>query len=80
MTGSNPPPPSEDRRPPKPAGPGQDDNRDFANIVALVFVVALAISAFWLFKALERHSEIQSCIASGRRNCVDLAHPDASEP
>jgi hypothetical protein len=79
VTGSN-PPPSQDGRPPKPAEPGQDDNRDFANIVALVFVVALAIGAFWLFKALERHSEIQSCIASGRRNCVDLAHPDASEP
>jgi hypothetical protein len=71
VTGPNTPPSAE---------PPEDDNRDFANIVALAFVVALAIGAFWLFHELERHGEIQNCIASGRRNCVDLVHPDASAP
>ncbi len=69
-----------DANPPQ-AEPPEDDNRGFANIVALVFVVALAIGAYWLFHELERHGEIQSCIAAGRRNCAgDLVHPDASEP
>lgn len=64
-----------------PAEPPEDDNRGFANLVALAFVVALAIGAFWLFRELERHGEIQSCIASGRRNCTgDLVHPGESEP
>ena len=75
MTGAKPSLPDEDR------GPPEDGNRDFANLVALAFVVALAIGAFWLFHELERHGEIQSCIASGRRNCTgDLVHPDAPEP
>ncbi len=80
MTPANAPPPEEGPGPPRPAGPSREENRDFANIVALVFVVALAIGAFWLFKALERHGEIQNCIASGRRNCVDLLHPEAPQP
>lgn len=50
-------------------------------VVALVFVAALALGAYWLFHELERHNEIQSCIASGQRNCTgDLLHPDSSAP
>ncbi len=80
MTRPDTPPPDERGRPPRPAEPLEHENRDFANIVALVFVVALALGAYWLFQALERHGEIQNCIASGRRNCVDLMHPDAPPP
>lgn len=80
MTRPDTPPPDERRGPPPPAEPPEHENRDFANIVALVFVVGLALGAYWLFQALERHGEIQNCIASGRRNCVDLVHPDAPPP
>jgi hypothetical protein len=74
-------PPSDPvRAPPRPGEPPQGENRDFANIVALLFVVALAIGAFWLFKELQRHNDILNCVASGRRNCDDLGRPDAGAP
>ncbi len=78
MTHPNKPPPDEAPRPPQPGEPAQEENRDFANIVALVFVVALAIGGYWLFKEIERHNEILNCVASGRRNCDELVNPDAS--
>jgi hypothetical protein len=43
-------------------------------------IVALALGAFWLFKEIERHNEILNCVASGRRNCDALLHPDAPAP
>jgi hypothetical protein len=73
-------PPPDERRGPPPDERPQAENRDFANIVALVFVVALALGAYWLFKELERHNEILNCVASGRRNCDELLHPDAPAP
>jgi hypothetical protein len=79
MTHPSEPPPDPARGPP-PDEPPRGENRDFANIVALVFVVALALGAFWLFKELERHNEILNCVASGRRNCDALLHPDAPAP
>jgi hypothetical protein len=60
------------------AKPPQDDGR--GNIIALVFVVALAAGAYWLFHALERHGEIQACVASGRRDCIEFPHSDPSSP
>ncbi len=74
------PPSASDRGPSKPAASRRGRNSDFGNIVALLFVAALALGGLWLFRTLEHHNEIQNCIASGRRNCVDLVHPDASEP
>jgi len=80
VTNPNETPPDQVHKPPPPDEHAQAENRDFANIVALVFVVALALGAFWLFKELERHNEILNCVASGRRNCDALLHPDAPAP
>ena len=80
MTHPDEPPPDEVRKPPQPDEHPQGENRDFANLVALIFVVALALGAFWLFKKIERHNEILNCVASGRRNCDALVHPDAPAP
>ncbi len=53
--------------------PDEDDApRGRANIAALVFIVLLFAGAYWLFQLLEHHREIQNCIASGRRDCIDL--------
>lgn len=65
---------------PTPSEPAEEENRDFVTLVAAVFVVALTLGAIWVFNRLEYHGEIQNCIASGRRNCVDLLHPDAPPP
>jgi uncharacterized protein HemX len=80
VTHPNEPPAEQAPDPPPPDEPEPEANRDFANIVALIFVVALALGGYWLFKEIQRHNEIQNCIASGRRNCIDLVHPDASAP
>jgi len=80
MTHPSEPPPDKGRGPPKPDEPSEGENRDFVNLIALAFVVALALGAFWLFKELERHNEILNCVASGRRNCDALVHPDAPAP
>ncbi len=71
-------PPREEAPRPQPDEPPQEESRDFANIAALVFVVALAIGGYWLFTEIGRHNEILNCVASGRRNCDALVHPDAS--
>ncbi|MGO4870378.1 MAG: hypothetical protein ACLPGW_07165 [Roseiarcus sp.] len=76
MTQPNEPPAEPVRGPLQSGEPGHEENRDFANIAALVFVVVLELGAFWLFKEIQRHNEILNCVASGRRNCVDIVHPD----
>jgi hypothetical protein len=75
MTSGPPPRPDKNDARPKPR---QDEGR--GNIVALVFVVALAIGAYWLFHALERHGEIQACVASGRRDCIEFPNSGGSSP
>jgi len=57
---------------PEPDGPHDDEDRSRANIVAIVFILVLYVGAFWLFKSLQSHREIENCIASGRRDCIDL--------
>jgi len=57
---------------PEPNEPHGDEDRSRANLIAVVFIVTLFIGAFWLFKSLESHREIENCIASGRRDCIDL--------
>ena len=55
-----------------------DDNREeparrtFVNLVAAIVVLLIAIGAVWAFKALDEQRKLQSCIDSGRRDCVDL--------
>ena len=63
MTHPNEPRSDPVRGPPQPDEPRQEENRDFANIVALVFVIALAVGAFWLFEEIQRHNEILNCVA-----------------
>ena len=63
-----------------PSNPPEEGNRSRANIVALVFIVALLAAAFWVFKLLQQSNDIQNCIASGRRDCIDLARPDGRKP
>jgi len=66
--------------------PGHDDPRPGAdpddhesqapsargNIAALVFVGLLFLGAYWVFEQLRYERNLQNCIDSGRRNCVDL--------
>jgi hypothetical protein len=67
---------SDSQRPSEPRDSGRR-----GSVIALLFVAALALGAYWLFHEMEHHGEIENCIASGRRNCTgDLLHPDAPAP
>lgn len=57
-----------------------DDNRDGANIAAVIFVVVLVIGAIWVFNRLNSANETLNCVASGRTNCNEIARPDAAPP
>jgi hypothetical protein len=56
------------------------EGRSRANLAALVFVIALFIGAFWLFRSIQSHREIENCIASGRRDCIQLTPGDGRAP
>jgi hypothetical protein len=53
--------------------PPDDDGPGRSNIAAIVVIVALFAGAYWVFNLLEHHREIQNCIASGRRDCIEIA-------
>jgi len=61
--------------------PAEPEGGQRGAVIALLFVIGLALGGYWLFNALQHHNEIDNCIASGRRNCTgDLIHPDAPAP
>jgi hypothetical protein len=67
--------PAEDaNEPPDDHGPGR------SNIAAIVVIVALFAGAYWVFNRLERHRETQNCIASGRRDCIEIGPPSNRTP
>lgn len=66
--------------PKPPPEPPEEDNSDRVTIVAVIFVVLLTLGAIWVFKSLQFHNDVENCIASGRRNCIDILHPDAPPP
>ena len=53
----------------------EPDRRAFANLAALVAVLALVILGFWVLEALNHSRRFQRCLDSGRRNCVDFVNP-----
>ncbi len=64
---------------PDPTEPGEGSRR--GALIALLFIAVLTLGGYWIFHEMERHNEIDNCIASGRRNCTgDLLHPDATTP
>ena len=41
-------------------------------LVGLVVVALLLVAGWWVMNELQRHREIDNCIASGRRDCAPL--------
>jgi hypothetical protein len=67
-------PPEDAQEPPDDEGPGR------SNIAAIVVIVVLFAGAYWVFNLLEHHREVQNCIASGRRDCIEIAPPSNHTP
>jgi hypothetical protein len=62
-------PPSDDSR--QPDDPEQE-NTGSVNLAAILLIVALVIGGVWVFTKLGEHNQIENCIASGRRDCIDV--------
>jgi hypothetical protein len=55
--------------------PDDDPGRSRKTLAAVVVVGLLLVGGWWLMSELQRHNEVQNCIASGRRDCVPITPP-----
>ena len=60
-----------------PVSPEDPEPNRRSSIAALIFLALLFAGSLWVFQLIERHREIQACIASGRRDCIDLTGQNA---
>ena len=51
------------------------ERRSFANVAALLAVVALVVVAYWSSTHWGTAGRFQRCLDSGRVNCVDFVNP-----
>jgi hypothetical protein len=66
-------------RPPQPAeDPEERQSRVFVNLVAAVFLLALAIAIVWVVASLDEKRKLENCLNSGRRNCSELLQSTGS--
>ena len=65
----------ESRRVVKIDDPTDYEHRHFVNLAAAAFLLCIAIAIIWTVKAMEDYENLQKCLGSGRRECVDLHVP-----
>lgn len=53
------------------------DHRHFVNLAAIAFLLALAFCLAWTVKIFDEQLELERCIASGRKDCVEISTPPA---
>jgi hypothetical protein len=56
-----------------------EENRDGANIAAVIYVVMLVIGGIWLLNKLDPSNVVLKCVTSGLTNCHETTGPDASQ-
>lgn len=67
--------------PPKPASSQKDDidynHRNLVNLLAVIFLLSVALASVWVIKAMEEHEALRRCIDAGRRDCalLNVAQP-----
>jgi cytochrome b len=65
-------------QPPPNAEPPEDEaHRNLVNLLAAIFVIILAIAAIWVVRTLDERRRLENCLASGRRDCLELIEPAA---
>lgn len=64
------PPPDESPEPHSDAE--EQENGGAVNFAAVLLILALVIGGVWVFTKLGEHNQIENCIASGRRDCIDV--------
>jgi len=51
--------------------------RHFVNLAATAFLLALAICIAWTIRIFDQQQTLERCIASGRKDCVQISQPPA---
>jgi hypothetical protein len=64
-----------DEAPPPREPPETEGDRRLANIVLLLFFIALVGGGIWLANAMFEQRAIDDCLAQGRRNCMPIDTP-----
>jgi hypothetical protein len=59
---------------PAPDEGGGSGNR--ANVAALIAIVVLGLLGYWAFTSIQKQRELQTCLAEGRRDCLEIASPN----
>jgi hypothetical protein len=49
-----------------------DEGGSRKTIAAAVVVGLLIVGGWWLMSDLQRHRDVENCIASGRRDCIPI--------
>ncbi len=65
------------------ARPASDDETDyehrhFTNLLAIVFLLAIAGAIIWTVRAMEENERLQRCLNAGRRDCVKIETPPST--
>jgi len=59
----------------EPCRPESESERRRANIVLLIFFIAIVAIGIWLVDALVDARKADECISQGRRNCASIDVP-----
>ena len=49
--------------------------RHFVNLVSAAFLLLLAVAMVWTVKAFDRQETTRNCLASGRKDCIQITAP-----
>jgi hypothetical protein len=55
--------------------PNDDTAGRRQTLAAVIVIAVLLLGGWWLMSELQRHRDVQDCISSGRRDCVQVV-PD----
>ena len=55
-----------------------DARRARNNLVAILIVAVLLIAGWWLMSQMQRHRELENCLALGHRDCAPIV-PEAGK-
>ena len=54
------------------------EHRHLVNLLAIVFLLAVAGAIIWTVRAMEDNEKLQRCLNAGRRDCVKIETPPAT--
>ena len=73
--------PGGDTRQERGATPVDDtdyEHRHFINLLAIVFLLAIAGAIIWTVRSMEDNERLQRCLNAGRRECVKIETPPST--